>query len=79
MARVSALRLRHSVYRLHAYGVLGGAHVPASAGRSNLHHPMVFTRRVPLVPVALCGRAIDALCRPSAGRFAIGGRLVVRK
>src|SRR6266853_778029 len=60
MARVSALRGRHSVRRLHAHGFLGGAHVSASARRSNLHYAMLLTRRVPLVPGALCGRSVNS-------------------
>src|SRR5215469_11704791 len=79
MARVSALCGRHSVCRLHARCFLGGAHVSLSARRTNLHHAMVFTRRVSLVPVALRRWTIDALYRAGAGSFAIGGRLVVRE
>src|SRR6266566_1899535 len=79
MARVSALRSHHPVCRLHARGLMGGADVPLSARRTNLHYTMVFTRRVSLVSMALRGWAVDAFRRARARSFAIGGRLVVRK
>ena len=42
-----------SFCRLLAHRFLGGADVSVSARRPNLHHAMVFARRVSLVPVAL--------------------------
>src|SRR5438874_7321608 len=77
VARVSALRGDHFVRRLHARCLVGSAHVPLSARRTNLHYAMVFARRVSLVSVAVCGWAIDAVRRTGAGRFANGSRLVV--
>src|SRR5205814_7666325 len=54
-------------------------HVAFSTVPPELRHAMVFARCVSLVPVALRGRAIDALRRAGAGRDASGGGLVVRE
>src|SRR5262245_21483771 len=79
MARVSAVCSHYSVCCLYAHGFLGGAHVSVPARRPNLHLAMVFARRLPLVPVALCGGTVDALCCASTGSPAISGHLVVRQ
>ena len=79
MARVSALRGHRTICRLLAHHFLGRAHVSFPARRSDLHLAMVFARRFSLVPVALRGRAIDALRRAGARRDASGRGLVVRE
>ena len=79
MARVSALRRDRSFCRLFAHHVVGRAHVSFPARRPDLHHAMVFARRISLVPMALRRWAVNALRRAGPGRFASGGRLVVRK
>ena len=48
-------------------------------GGHDLHHAMVFARRVSLVPVALRRDANHAFRRPGAGRDAGRGQLVVRE
>jgi len=42
-------------------------HVSASARRPNLHHAMVFARRVPLVPVLYAAGQFGALVVPVQG------------
>jgi hypothetical protein len=79
MARVSQVRSNHSVCCLHTGRIVGGIDVPLSTRRTNLHHAMVFARRIPLVPMVVRCGAVDAFRGAGAGRFAIRRRLVVRK
>ena len=77
MARVSQLRSDHSLRRIHARCLVGGADVSLSTRRTNLHHAMVLAGRVSMVSVAVRGWPTNAVRRAGAGGFAIGRRLVV--
>src|SRR6266496_1382143 len=79
MARVSRLCSDHSFRRIHARCLMGGAHVSLSARRTDLHHAMVFARRVSMVSVAVRCWSTDAVRRAGAGSFAVGCWLVVRE
>src|SRR5436190_19768659 len=79
MARVSALRRGCFVCSLLARCFLGDTHVPLSPRRPYLHYPVVFTWRLPLVPMGLRRDASHALPGSFTGRNAGGGNLVVRE
>src|SRR6516225_4559143 len=79
MARVSAICRADSFARVRADYFVGGTDVPVPPRRTDLHHAMVFARRVSLVPMALRGRASDVVHRAGPRRYAGRGRVVVRK
>src|SRR5207244_1835659 len=78
--RLRPVHMNVMVYGWASMAAMGTAiWLMARLWRTNLYYTMVFARRVSLVPVALRGRASDALRGPGPRRDAGSGRLVVRE